>query len=205
MDTDKRLPIFVDPNKQPKPPDRAPEAVVDRAIERGKRIERVGRALYGGDWVGELKTEEWEIGTANRVNPPPATTLVRFPTVTIALPSSGKEAATIARACFRYRAFDEQTGQVIRWLNDLKINDVRILDVSASEFEAWFLKEFSDVSVHQRRKDAVRVALNAGLRPGHGGNLTWKEFGDRVREQSGQQCDDRTIQRDVEELRSSQS
>jgi len=98
----------------------------------------------------------------------------------------------------------EQFEQVIHWLNNLWINDVRILDASVAEFDAWFFKEFPDVST-LKRKDAVRDAWESGRRPGHGGNVTWKEFGDYVREQSGQVCDDRTIQRDVEELRSSQS
>jgi hypothetical protein len=172
-----------------------------RREARDKRIERVGRALYGGLWIGELKTEEYEIGKANRTDPPPATHLVRFPTVTIALPSSGKEATTIARAHFLYRASNDQTGQVIRWLNQLGI-----LDGSAAEFEAWFVREFPDVSA-QRRKDAVREAVNSGLRPPPlGGTVTWKKFCNHIREQSGQDCDDRTIMRDVEELlRSSQS
>jgi hypothetical protein len=214
---DDGLPVF-DPDRlslceldpEPKPPDHTPESVDalrqerDRLIQarreaRDKRIERVGRALYGGRWIGELKPEEYEIGKANRANPSPATILERFPTVTIALPSSGKEAATIARAHFCYRASNDQTGQVIRWLNDL-----RILDASVAEFDAWFAKEFPDVST-QRRKDAVRDAWESGLRPGHGGNTTWEKFCNHVREQSGQDCDDRTIQRDVEELRSFQS
>ena len=189
---DDELPVF-DP-EQPKAPDRAPVEVVDRAAERGERIERVGRALYGGLWI-ELKKEEYEIGRANRAG--------HHPTIAIDLPSSGKEAATIVKSRFLWRASDEQNGQVIHWLNNLWINDVRILDASASEFDAWFLKEFPDVST-QKRKDTVRAAWESGRRPGHGGNVTWKEFGDYVREQSGQQCDDRTIQRDVEELRSSQ-
>ena len=213
--SDDELPIFVDPNKQPKPPDRAPEgigsrpdpvrAAVAKAIERSermerlgsersKRIERVGRALYGWDWIGELKTEECDIGRANRTD--------RHPAV-IDLPPSGKEAATIAQACFRYRASDEQTGTVIRWLNDFRFNGVRILDLSVSEFETWFVREFPDVSA-QRRKDAVREAVNSGLRPPPlGGTISWKKFCIHVREQSGQVCDDRTIMRDVEELRSS--
>src|SRR5262249_24338400 len=119
----------------------------------------------------------------------------RHPAV-IDLPPSGKEAATIAQACFRYRASHEQTGQVIHWLNNLWLNDVRILDASASEFDAWFLREFPDVST-QRRKDTVRELRESGRRPrGHGGNLTWEKFCDLVREQSGQDCNDRTIQRD---------
>jgi hypothetical protein len=157
---------------------------VDKS-ERDKAIERVGRALYGGLWIGELKTEEYELGKANSAN--------HHPTMTIDLPSSGKEATTIARARFRWRASDEQFGQVIRWLNNL-----RILDGSATEFDAWFVREFPDVST-QRRKDAVREALNSGLRPGRGGTVSWEEFGNRVRIQSGQVCDDRTIMRDVEE------
>jgi hypothetical protein len=169
----------------------------DRAIQarhkaRDKRIERVGRALYSGLWIGELKTEEYEIGKANSAR--------HHPTMTIVLPSSGKEATTIARARFLWRASDEQFGQVMRWLNDL-----RILDASAAEFDAWFLKEFPDVSA-QKRKDAVREAVNSGLRPPPlGGTVNWKKFCNHVREQSGQQCDDRTIQRDVEELSAEQS
>jgi hypothetical protein len=154
---------------------------------RDKRIERVGRALYGGLWIGELETEEWEIGKANSAG--------HHPTITIGLPSSGKEAVTIVRARCRWRMSDEQTGQVIRWLTDLKI-----LDGSASEFEAWFCKEFPDVSA-QKRKDAERELLKSGLNPGRGGNVTWEEFRNHVCEQSGQVCDVRTIMRDVEELR----
>jgi hypothetical protein len=205
--SDDELPIFVDPNTQPKPPARTLEALVNEARERderieragrerGERIDRVGRALYGWLWSGKLNTEEWEIGRANRTD--------RHPAV-IDLPPSGKEAATIAQACFRYRASDEQTGTVIRWLNDSRFNGVRILDLSAPEFEVWFLREFPDVST-QRRKDTVRELWESGRRPGRGGNETWETFCNLVREQSGQQCDDRTIQRDVEELlRASQS
>jgi hypothetical protein len=191
---DDELPVF-DP-EQPKPPDRPQIRVVDRATERGERIERVGRALYGGLWI-ELKKEDYEIGRANRAG--------HHPTIAIDLPSSGKEAATIVRARFLWRASDEQTGQVIHWLNNLWINDVRILDALTSEFDAWFLKEFPDVST-QKRKDAVREAVKSGLRPPSlGGAVPWEKFCNHVREQSGQQCDNRTIMRDVEELRLSQS
>jgi hypothetical protein len=192
---DDELPVF-NP-EQPKPPDRTAEASVNKALEHD---ERVGRALYDRLWIGDtVKKEEWEIGRAKRADQPPTASFqVRFPTVTIALPSSGKEAATIARAHFRYRASNEQTAQVMRWLNDLGI-----LDASVSEFDAWFLREFPDVST-QKRKDAVRDAVKSGLRPPLlGGTTPWKKFFNHVREQSGQHCDDRTIMRDVEELKSS--
>jgi hypothetical protein len=186
--SDDGLPIFVDPNKQPKP-DRAPEAVVDRAIERGERIERVGRALYGEFWIGELGTREWKIGKDNSAD--------HLPTLTVDLPSSGKEAAKIARARFRSRASNEQFGQVIRWLNELGI-----LDRSAAEFDAWFAKEFPDapLSSTEKRKATVLALWNSGRRPGRDGNMTWNDFNALVREQSGQQCEDRTIERDVADL-----
>jgi hypothetical protein len=170
----------------------------DKRID--KRIERVGRALYGGFWMGQLKKEEWEIAKDSRAGEtiPKRTSAGHQPTITIALPSSGKEATTIARARFRYRASDEQCGQVIRWLNDL-----RILDGSASEFDAWFREQFPEtpLSPTEKRRNAVQTALDAGLLPGHGGNIDWKSFRKDVEARTGLVFDEKTIKRDVNDLR----
>jgi hypothetical protein len=213
---DDELPIFVDPSKQPKPPDRAPEGVASRpdpvraavakAIERSERIERlgrerserierVGRVMYDELWIGELGKREWKIGKDNSAD--------HLPTLTVDLPSSGKEAAKIARARFCSRASDEQFGQVIRWLNDARASDgTRVLDCSVSEFDVWFRKEFPDAPLTstEKRKATVLALWNSGRRPGRHGNMTWNDFKALVREQSGQQCEDRTIERDVADL-----
>jgi hypothetical protein len=157
--------------------------------DRDEAIERAGRALYGELWIEELGAREWKIAKDNSAN--------HRPTVAVDLPSSGKEAAKIARARFRFRASDEQIAQVICWLND-----ARVFDGSVSEFDAWFRKQFPDapLSSTEKRKAAVLALLKSGLRPGRGGNITRPKFYDEVLKQSGQLCDEKTIRRDAEEI-----
>jgi hypothetical protein len=160
---------------------------------RNEAIERVGRALYGLGWVGELKTREWEIGKSNGRNEHCAT---------VALPTSGKSAAKIANACFRSRASIEQYDQVFRWLHEQGVNcGSSGFDVGA--FEKWFRKKFPDAppSTTASRIGVVQGLLLAGRRPGRGGNIRWKRFCDLVRAKWGGRCDDKTIKRDVADLR----
>lgn len=149
-------------------------------------VERVGRALYGELWIGELRKREWQVGKDYRAEW----------NAIVTLPSSGKSATAIAKACFRSRASKEQYEQVFHWLQQEFQGDY------ASDFETWFRKKFptAPLSSTEIRQTTVRAALASGQRPGRGGNVRWDKFCDAIRKQSGQRCDDKTIKRDVAEI-----
>lgn len=163
-------------------------------LSHHERIDRVGRALYGEYWIGELGTRELKVARVNSAN--------HYPTRTVTLPSTGKEATKIAQARFRARASDEQNAQIIRWLEEQRKSEFDPLMGPEADFEAWFRKQFPDapLSSTEKRKAVVLALWNSGRRPGRHGNMAWSEFYALVREQSGQQCEDRTIERDVAEL-----
>lgn len=131
---------------------------------RDEAMERVGRALYGQQWIGELKPKEWEIGK------------FRGDLVT-ALPSSGRSAAAKAAARFRTHGSELQYVQVCLWLHEQGI-DYSPASFDAVTFEAWFRKKFPRAQNNSTasRLSAVRILLNKGQRPGRGGNTSWKSF-----------------------------
>jgi hypothetical protein len=151
-------------------------------------IERVGRELYGSLWIGELATKEWRTGKKSGAD--------HYRTAH--LPSSGKQAATIAIAHFRSRASAEQYEQVSRWLADQFDRHLNF----TSDFDAWFRKKFPSAPLNSTeiRKNAVRAALAAGQRPRRGGNTDWKSFLKGIEARTGLSFDLKTIQRDVDEL-----
>jgi hypothetical protein len=152
-------------------------------------IERVGRELYGDLWIGELATKEWKIGKKSGADHYRTTRL----------PSSGKQAATIARAHFRSRASAEQYEQVSRWLTEQLPNPHFNF---ATDFEPWFRKKFPHAprNSSETRRAAVRAALKAGLRPGRGGNIDWKSFCKDIAKRTGLNFDEKTIKRDMKDL-----
>jgi hypothetical protein len=158
---------------------------------RDDAIERVGRALYGQQWIGELKTREWKIG---KFHGDPVTDL----------PPSGKSAAAIAAARFRSHGSDLQYAQVFRWLHKQKI-ECAPHEFDAAAFDVWFRRKFPHAQngATASRVKAVRALLQKGHRPGRGGNVVWKKFCDLVRTTSAQRCDDKTIKRDVAAVRAS--
>jgi hypothetical protein len=166
----------------------------DRAIQarheaRDKAIERVGRALLGELWIGELATKEWKAGKKSGADHYRTTHL----------PSSGKRAAMIARAHFRSRASAEQYEQVSRWLAKELPNPHFNF---ATDFEPWFRKKFPNAPLNSTeiRKNAVHAAWKAGQRPGRGGNIDWKSFHKDLEARMGLKFDLKTIKRDVKDL-----
>jgi hypothetical protein len=159
---------------------------------RDEAIERVGQALYGHHWIGELAPKEWRTGKDNGSNH----------RAVVPLPSAGKSAARIATACFRSRASKEQFEQAIHWLHEQGF-DLAPSTFDAQAFEQWFRKKFPEAPVSSTtlRVNAVCTELRAGRRPGRGGNIGWNEFCDLIRTKSRQRCDDRTIKRDVDKVR----
>jgi hypothetical protein len=167
----------------------APRRTPKKKKAHHEQIERVGVALYGSFWIGELQTKEWEIGKKSGADHH----------ATARLPSSGKKAATIAKAHFRSRASREQYEQVTRWLGEQEV----FSDISASDFNNWFRKRFpqAPLSSTESRKRAERDLLDAGSKPGRGGNITWRKFHEHVEKRSGYGCTVKTVMRDVRKIR----
>src|SRR6266481_7329230 len=139
--------------------------------DRDEAIECVGRQLYGDLWIGDLGTQEWELTHRDR-------NLGEL----VDLPANPKEAAKVARARLRNFTSDLQNGQVLRWLAQQDVNCVAS-SFDRAKFEAWFRETFSEQigSPTEKRRAAVREVLEAGRRPGRGGDSTWKEFDEQVR------------------------
>lgn len=147
---------------------------------RNEAIERIGKWLYGDDWIGELNRQEWQLGRQADD-----------------LPADPKAAARAARARFRNRASDEQYELVFRWLQvTWKID---CLNFNAAQFEEFWKEHFPQVAtIKDARLAAIRKRWNEGERPG--ANRTWKEFTNDVCSDCGAQYDVKTIRNDVREM-----
>ncbi len=158
---------------------------------RDAAIDRVGREFYGELWIGSLKTPEWKLGKKHNQEGIPKT-----------LQANSLQAAKIANACFRSWASDIQNGHVFDWLKAQKIN-LSPGSFDAPGFDAWFQKKFKHVPLGPTaaRRNAVMKRLKSGELPGRGGAIVWKRFCDAVRADCKHPWDDKTIKRDVKELR----
>jgi hypothetical protein len=160
--------------------------------DRDEAINRAGQSLFGESWIGELAKSEWERGRHHidgdhsRGRP---------------LPSSAKEAVRAARAALRCSISAFQYGQVFRWLESEGI-DTAPAAFNRAGFERWFSKKFGsgDNTASGRRRASVRKLLKT-LSPGRGGRDRWKTFCDAVRKDCDRAFDDKTIKRDVKEIR----
>jgi hypothetical protein len=157
--------------------------------DRDEAIERVGRQLYGKLWIGDLRTQAWEL-----------TRRARNLGDLVDLPANPKEAANVAQARLLNLASGLQNGQVLRWLAQQGVNCVAS-SFDRAKFEAWFRKTFDEQigSATDKRQAAVRELLEAGRRPGRGG-CSWKEFDEQVRARTGMDFDIKTLRRDVDEI-----
>jgi hypothetical protein len=138
--------------------------MVDR-IPRNEAIEVWGKARFGGAWVGELSTEEYEpiqkykLRNGTRPRVPPA--------VVDQLYVAEERAARS----------DRQHGEVNHWLENHGLDCVRGLKdgLDRELFEAAFQRDFGKKPETMSPRDrAILNRLNAGKRPGK--NEYWKVF-----------------------------
>jgi hypothetical protein len=171
----------------------------DAAIDHDAAIDLVGRKLYGDMWISEPSKPEWRIAKRYGYTTWHINRRASFPVAS--LPVDPKRAADHAKACFRFWTSIIQYDQVCLWLDQQHVARTSTT-FELTEFKAWFEKKFGEtfLSPTDKRRSAVKTALQELGKPGRGAKVGWKKFCRRVCEICQQTWKLRTIQRDVHEL-----
>lgn len=158
---------------------------------------RVG--LFEEAWIDELSTADFDLGKGYADREGSLGRIVRGKP----FPDAANDATAAARAATRYQTWSAQFAQVRRWLLSQEIDCSSAKTFDAKKFENWFNEKFGrrENTATAKRLASVRRLLQT-MKPGRGGTTRWDVFCDAVREDCGQDCDDKTIKRDVEKIRS---